>query len=365
MLAAASVAAPMAKLRQNAMLCHSEAAACGRASAAMAASICDHACGGGATGATASAMPPSRSSQNATSDASAGSCASRRSTSRRSSAPSTPSTYSAAIRLPPEAGSMVSSVLMLRDRLSVSTVLDESSSSWCRAERARVARFQFRQTTRQALVLLRHLHALDRSGCRVAHGVGGLDWLHAAAHGACPQTVDRPVARDRHHPGDRAGPAGVKARGLAPHRHKNLLQHVLGFAAVLQDTKADAEKLRRGILINEVQRGAVAARDAYDGGGKLAARGVCVHSVPPDRDPIALPFGANNVAPINASAARRCRTSRPARHPQEIRRCHSSPRASDCAARLLWPCSPNLKEAAHGRAAGCRHATCAVTSRRE
>ena len=78
--------------------------------APIAASMRAQACGGGATGGTASARPPRRSSQNATSEASAGSCARRRSTSRRSSAPSTPSTYSAATRLPPSAGPMVSSV---------------------------------------------------------------------------------------------------------------------------------------------------------------------------------------------------------------------------------------------------------------
>src|SRR3954469_7605445 len=44
---------------------------------------------------------------------------------------------------------------------------------------------------------------------------------------------------------------------------------------------------------------------------------------------------------------------------------HSSLRASGCAARLLWPRSPELREVAEGRAAGCGHATCAVTSRRE
>ena len=137
MLAAASVAAPMPKPRQNARFCHSDDEVCRRsADAATAASIRDHAFGGGVTGATASASPPSRSSQNATSDASAGSCARRRSTSRRSSAPSTPSTYSAAMRLPPAAGSMVSSSLMLRDRLAVSTVRAGSSSSWCRAARS-------------------------------------------------------------------------------------------------------------------------------------------------------------------------------------------------------------------------------------
>jgi hypothetical protein len=55
-------------------------------------------------------------------------------------------------------------------------------------------------------------------------------------------------------------------------------------------------------LVNNAQRGAIAARDAHEGGGKLAAGGVCVHSVPPDRDPIALPFGAINAAPCKGSA---------------------------------------------------------------
>ena len=85
MLAAASVAEPMAKPRQNARLCHiDEGLGAAAAGAAIAASMRDQCCCGGATGATASASPPSRSSQNATSDASAGSCARRRSTSRRS-----------------------------------------------------------------------------------------------------------------------------------------------------------------------------------------------------------------------------------------------------------------------------------------
>ena len=77
--------APMPKARQNARLCHSDARSAAAAARPIAASMRDQACAGGATGATASASPPSRSSQNATSDASAGSCARRRSTSRRSS----------------------------------------------------------------------------------------------------------------------------------------------------------------------------------------------------------------------------------------------------------------------------------------
>ena len=73
-------------------------------------------------------------------------------------------------------------------------------------------------------------------------------------------------------------PAGVECRGFAPHRDIDVLQHVLGLASVLQDTQADAEKLRRRVLVNDAQRGAIAAGNAREGGGKLAARGVCIHS---------------------------------------------------------------------------------------
>src|SRR5947208_2199359 len=78
MLAAASVADAMPKPRQNARLCHKDGGRTVAAGAAMAAAIRDQAAGGGATGATLSASPPSRSSQNATSDASAGPCSMRR-----------------------------------------------------------------------------------------------------------------------------------------------------------------------------------------------------------------------------------------------------------------------------------------------
>src|SRR5262249_20381632 len=84
---------------------------------------------------------------------------------------------------------------------------------------------------------------------------------------------------DRHQPRDRARPVAVERGGLAPYRDINLLQHVLCLASIFQDTKADAKKLRGGILINEAQCRAVPAGDARESGGKLAARGVCVHLV--------------------------------------------------------------------------------------
>jgi hypothetical protein len=74
--------------------------------------------------------------------------------------------------------------------------------------------------------------------------------------------------------------ATIQVIGLArPGSNVDVLQHVLGLASILQDTQADAEKLRRRVLVNHTQRGAVAAGNAREGGGKLAARGVCIHSV--------------------------------------------------------------------------------------
>src|SRR5581483_4970372 len=138
-------------------------------------------------------------------------------------------------------------------------------------------RFQLLQAGAQPAGLLRRLDQLERGRSRIAYVIGGLDRVHAAAQRARPQPVDGPIARDRHQPGDWAGPARVEAPGLAPDRHVDLLQHVLGLASVVQDTQADAEKLRRGVLIDDAERGAVAGGDAGYRRGKLAAIDVAVH----------------------------------------------------------------------------------------
>src|SRR5262249_21849499 len=74
--------------------------------------------------------------------------------------------------------------------------------------------------------------------------------------------------------------------GLAPHRHIDVLQHVLGLASVSQDTEADAEKLRRGILVYDAQGVPVARSDAHKSGGQLAAICICAH---PSCRPAAVP----------------------------------------------------------------------------
>src|SRR5262249_57308327 len=81
------------------------------------------------------------------------------------------------------------------------------------------------------------------------------------------QMVDGAVARDRDQPGHRTGQGRIESSGLAPHRHVDLLQHILGFAALTQDTQADSKKLRRGQPIDRLQRPAVAAAYCVKGGG--------------------------------------------------------------------------------------------------
>ena len=56
-------------------------------------------------------------------------------------------------------------------------------------------------------------------------------------------------------------------RRRTPHRHVDLLQHVLGFAALAQDTQADSKKLRRSQAIDRLQRTVVPAAYRSKGGG--------------------------------------------------------------------------------------------------
>src|SRR5262249_39804288 len=61
----------------------------------------------------------------------------------------------------------------------------------------------------------------------------------------------------------------------------HVLQHVLGLALVIQDTKTNAKKLRRGVLVDHAQCRTIPGGDAREGGGELAARCLCVHACAP------------------------------------------------------------------------------------
>jgi hypothetical protein len=56
------------------------------------------------------------------------------------------------------------------------------------------------------------------------------------------------------------------------------LQHVLGLAPVLQYTDEDAEKLRRGVLIDEAQRRAVTGADSCQRGSQFPACDLGIHA---------------------------------------------------------------------------------------
>jgi hypothetical protein len=128
----------------------------------------------------------------------------------------------------------------------------------------------------------RPLLSLEQVGSewhRVGNILGGLDRLVQPRPAACAHAIDRPVSRDRHQPGDRAGAGCVERAGLPPNGDVNLLEHVLGLASVIQYTDADAKKLRGGHVVDEAKRRPVAAGDAIQSRGELLAPSVGIHGV--------------------------------------------------------------------------------------
>src|SRR4029079_12671507 len=93
-------------------------------------------------------------------------------------------------------------------------------------------------------------------------------------------TVYGAVPRDSDKPGDRACTGLIEGRALVPNGHINLLQHVFRLASVIQDTKADAKKLRRGHVIDKAERGPIALRRTIECCGELLAFYVGIHARP-------------------------------------------------------------------------------------
>src|SRR6516225_6162203 len=79
--------------------------------------------------------------------------------------------------------------------------------------------------------------------------------------------IDGSIARDRDQPGHWTGQGGIKSCRLTPHRQVDLLQHILGFAALTQDTHANGKKLRSSQSIDRLQRITVAAAGRGKGCG--------------------------------------------------------------------------------------------------
>src|SRR4029079_8773918 len=127
------------------------------------------------------------------------------------------------------------------------------------------------QTVLEPRLILADFEPLERAQTLIGNFGGSLERGVRPRPGGRAQPVDGAVPRNGHEPRDRACDGLIEARRLPPHREINVLQHVLSLASVTQDTKTDAEKLRRGFLINEAQSGAIAASDPVDRGDKLAA----------------------------------------------------------------------------------------------
>ena len=107
----------------------------------------------------------------------------------------------------------------------------------------------------------RHSHGL-RSRRRIGHVERGVDIGRRLA--PRPDAIDRMIARDRHQPGDRAEIRNSKTVGLRPYLDEDLLQRLFGICPVIQDTKADAEKFRAGLPVEQIERGPVLHRSPDD-----------------------------------------------------------------------------------------------------
>src|SRR5262249_26853255 len=145
-------------------------------------------------------------------------------------------------------------------------------------DRRRLPLLEFAEAGLEPRLLFGRHHQVERARGVIVHVFGAVDRLRAATLSGRTQPVDRAVARDSHQPGDWARARRIEARGLAPNRYVDVLQHILGLASVIQDTQADAKKLRRGVLVNNAQSRTVARGNAYERGGKLAAGRGYVHA---------------------------------------------------------------------------------------
>src|SRR5262245_23948701 len=114
-----------------------------------------------------------------------------------------------------------------------------------------MALLKLTQADFETRLLLGRDDEIERRRRIVTHVLRRFDRLRSSACGGRAQPVDGAVARYRHQPGDRARSGGVKAPRLAPNGHIYVLQHILSLAPVVQDTEADAKKLRRCILVND------------------------------------------------------------------------------------------------------------------
>src|SRR5215468_3081458 len=113
-----------------------------------------------------------------------------------------------------------------------------------------MALLKLAQADFETRLLLGRDDEIERRRRLVTHALRRFDRLRSSAGGARAQPVDGAVARDRHQPGDRARSGRIEAPRLAPNGHVYVLQHILSLASVVQDTEADAKKLRRCILVN-------------------------------------------------------------------------------------------------------------------
>ena len=221
----------------------------------------------------------------------------RVSTARRSWPPSMPRTYSAASTRPSSPGWRYGQCAAhaLRHALSSNSPRRSAPFSSFRAARpcappvahrsprrgtrngwpATSSLQDFAQAHAQPRLLLRLHHHVERAGGGVPGRLRGLVERRAAEQTMAPDR-SRSIAQLRAMATSQVevglARSGLKRAAFAPHRHIDVLQHVLGLASVPQDTEQDAKSFAEEILIDDPQRSRSPGAGTHQGRGKLSVR---------------------------------------------------------------------------------------------
>ena len=86
-------------------------------------------------------------------------------------------------------------------------------------------------------------------------------------HALAAHEVDGAVARDGHHPGERAAAVRLELRGALPDAHVDVLQHFFGHRAAAQHAQQAREQDGRGLVVQRAEgRGVLRRRSAAAAG---------------------------------------------------------------------------------------------------
>ncbi|ESX81275.1 hypothetical protein X756_32240 [Mesorhizobium sp. LSHC412B00] len=107
-------------------------------------------------------------------------------------------------------------------------------------------------------------------GTGVSHVERGIDIGSRLA--SRPDAINRMIACYGHQPGDWAEIRNSETIRLRPHFDEDLLQRFFRISAILQYTKAHAEKFRTGLPVKQIERSPILHRGPDNQGGDILRR---------------------------------------------------------------------------------------------